>query len=98
MFTTLTKDEMINRLIADEYANWSYESAELIIDWIEELEEITGEPVEFDPVAIRCQWYIDSTDDFCDNYSVQPDEMLDYLADNTMHFHLDNGDILYEAF
>ena len=56
MYIELTKNEMISDLVADEYANWGYDEAELIVDWLEEYELAIDEPVSFDRVAIRCEF------------------------------------------
>jgi len=56
MFVTITKFEAVERLMADEYAGWSREGAEAIVEWIESVEEDTSDEIAFCPVAIRCEW------------------------------------------
>jgi len=98
MIKTLSTNEMINELLADEYASWTYEEAETIINWYEELEQDTGNPIEFDRVAIRCDWASTTPEVFCDDYGIHKDEMIATLENETYYFELSNGNILYQQF
>jgi len=53
---TLTTSEAAHILLADEYANWTYEGAMALARYIEDLSEDMGEDVEFCHVAIRCDF------------------------------------------
>jgi hypothetical protein len=41
----------------DENASWSWEGAQIMIRYLENLEEQTREEMEFDPVAIRSDYH-----------------------------------------
>jgi hypothetical protein len=56
MKTTLTTAQAAHLLIDDQNANWSYAGAFALVEHLEELEDSTGESMEFDRVAIRCDW------------------------------------------
>jgi hypothetical protein len=56
MKRTLRTEEMVSELVRDPYARWTHEGARAIIEYLEDLEEQTGEELEFDLVAIRSQW------------------------------------------
>jgi len=56
MITTLTTWEAADRLTSDEFANWSSEGAHAMIEYLEQLEDDLGERIEFDRVAIRCDY------------------------------------------
>jgi len=56
MIETLTTSEAADRLMSDQYAKWSYEGAHAMIEYLERLEDDLGEPIEFDRVAIRCEY------------------------------------------
>ena len=56
MKRTLRTEDMVDELVRDEYARWTREGARAIIEHLEDMEEQTGEEMEFDKVAIRCQW------------------------------------------
>jgi hypothetical protein len=57
MKRTLSTYEIAGLLMDDEYANWSRTGAYALAEYLEELEEDTGEEMEFDCVAIRCEWH-----------------------------------------
>ena len=56
MKKTLSTSEAADRLKADEFANWSYNGAHALIEYLEQLEKDMGEDIEFDRVAIRCDY------------------------------------------
>jgi hypothetical protein len=56
MKQTLTTSEATNILFADKNAGWTYAGARALTEYLEELEESTGEEIEFDFVAIRCDF------------------------------------------
>lgn len=53
---TLSTAEAIRLLMADENARWSFEAARALVEYYEEAEEANGAEIEFDRVAIRCEW------------------------------------------
>ena len=56
MKTTLSTSEAADILFNDKNANWSYSGARALAEYLEEYEESTGEEMEFDYVAIRCDF------------------------------------------
>ena len=69
MKTTLSTSEAADILFKDSNANWSYAGARALAEYLEEYEESTGEELEFDYVAIRCdfsEW--DSLQDWAGDY------------------------------
>jgi len=64
MIDTLNTTQAINRLLEDEYAGWSRGGATAIIEYLEQLEDDTGDSLELDVVAIRCDFseYTNATD------------------------------------
>jgi hypothetical protein len=56
MKKTMTTSDIAHELINDENANWSRAGAFALAEYLEELEESTGEEMEFDRVAIRCDF------------------------------------------
>jgi hypothetical protein len=56
MKTTLTTSQIVNALGADKNANWSYQGASALAEYLEEIEGDTGEELELDVVAIRCDY------------------------------------------
>jgi hypothetical protein len=56
MKITLSTTEFAHMLLDDKDANWSRAGAFALVEYLEELEEDTGEEIEFCPVAIRCDY------------------------------------------
>lgn len=65
----MTTYDIAHELIDDENANWSRAGAFALAEYLEELEESTGEEMEFDHVAIRCDFSeFKSLQDWADEY------------------------------
>jgi len=56
MKITLTTHAVANELHSDKNAAWSWAGACALANYLEELEESTGEEMELDVVAIRCDY------------------------------------------
>jgi hypothetical protein len=56
MIETLTTYQIANRLLKDSNACWTRPGALALAEYLQEMEESTGEQMEFDVVAIRCDW------------------------------------------
>lgn len=48
--------EGIKELLADEYANWTVDQAQALLEHYDLMSEDMGEDLELDTVAIRCEW------------------------------------------
>ena len=57
MKQTLTTNQATDLLAADDNAGWSYAGARALVEYLENLEDDTGEAIEFDRVAIRCDFH-----------------------------------------
>ena len=56
MIKTLCTSEAAEELFRDENAKWTRLGAYALVQYLEELEEDCGTPMEFDRVAIRCDY------------------------------------------
>ncbi len=56
MKITLNTSDIAGSLYADDNASWSWIGAKAMAEYLEELEEQTGEELELDVVAIRCDF------------------------------------------
>jgi hypothetical protein len=56
MKATLSTSQAADLLKADSNANWSRSGARALVEYLEELESDTGTEIEFDAVAIRCDF------------------------------------------
>lgn len=97
-------------LKADTSAGWSYTGAYALIEYLEQLEEDTGTEMEFDAVAIRCDYSeyesaLQAADDqgYEPNPNLGDDEQSDedkeadalaWLQDQTQVIEFDGGVII----
>lgn len=56
MKVTLSTYEIADRIASDKNSSFSYDGAYAIANYLEEYEESTGEEMELDLVAIRCDF------------------------------------------
>jgi hypothetical protein len=87
MKTTLTTSHAAEILANDENSSFSRLGAYALVEYLEELEDSTGEEMEFDPVAIRCDFSEhDSLTDWAEDYfsgdNWRDDVKCDYDADD----------------
>lgn len=69
MKKTLSTSEIVDFLMADDYANWSRAGAYALADYLEQLEEGSGIEIELDVVALRCDYSeYDSLQDWFTEY------------------------------
>ena len=101
MHTTLSTSEIAGALIKDEYANWSRNGALALAEYLEEYEEMAGKELEFDPVAIRCDFseYKSAIDAAWQHSNIgyrSEQTALDYLQDHTSVITYDGGVIIQD--
>jgi len=56
MKTTLNTHDITKALLDDKYAEWSYNGAKALAEYLEEYEEECGVELELDVVALRCDF------------------------------------------
>jgi hypothetical protein len=81
MKQSMTTYDIADALFSDENANWSRAGAFALAEYLEEYEESAGEQIEFDRVAIRCDFseYKDLTA-FADEYFADIHQAADALG------------------
>ena len=96
----LSTSQAVDILLKDEYANWSHNAALALIEYYEALEEDLCEPIDLDPVAIRCDWTeYSSIEDASKAYSsvLAPEPGLEYFTYRTNVIVFEGG-ILIQQF
>ena len=76
MIRTLTTTEAADLLLRDENAAWSYNGARALVEYLEDYEG-NSTPIEFDRVAIRCEFSeyksaLEAARAYGNDYSVSP--------------------------
>ena len=108
MRKTLSTSEATDLLVADDNAGWSYKGARALVEHLEQVEEDTGEAIEFDRVALRCDFSeYESAREAAEEYGWEPDEDADsddaeeaaaeWLADRTTVITF-NGGVIVQQF
>ena len=97
MIDTVTRHTFIDTFRKLRPENFSYEGLNALFDFYEELEDGTGEQIEFDPIAICCEWSeYENLQEIIDNYDCI--ESLDDLYDHTQVIETDNGRLIIQDF
>lgn len=107
MKTTLTTSQIADALKQDSNAAWSYAGARALAEYLEQLEEDTGEEMELDVVAIRCDFseyaslkdwaleYFGGDERAAKEFNCKPEELEDY-QDKIRDYIQDRGPLLIE--
>jgi len=77
----------------NRYNRFGYTALQILFDYLEELEQDTGEEIELDVISLCCDYSVDSVQDIAENYSIDLsdcedederfDTVMEYLRDNT---------------
>lgn len=85
MKMTLTTHDIARELQADSNANWSWAGALALAEYFEEYEESSGEEMEFDACAIRCDFaQYDNLTEWATDY------FTDGIADSSLDIEFDD--------
>ena len=100
MKQTLSTLEAADILFRDENAAWSYAGAYALVEYLEQYEQDTGEELEFDPIAIRCDFSeyesaIEAVRSYTDSIKTEK-EALEYLEDRTSVISFEGGIIIID--
>ncbi len=96
----MTTYECAKALTHDEYANWTRSGAFALVEYLEQIEEDCGTSIEFDPVALRCEFTeyesaIDAAAEYTSEFTTEADA-LEYLEDHTSVITYDGGVIIQD--
>ena len=108
MYQNVSTTQAIARLMEDQYAHWSWDGAKALIEYLEKLEDSLDKPIEFDTVAIRCDFLeYKSALEGAEHYEFIPDdsippededeieaEALKYLEERTTIIQFEGGVII----
>jgi len=83
----VSRHEWINRLTRDEYSDYTYEAAEALFDYYHDLSEAIEEHVNFDVIAIRCEWSEYTEDEMREQYNIAHPEDVEITMIDKGHAH-----------
>ncbi len=107
---TMWIDEMAIDLAGDEYNNFSYSGARALVEYLDDLSDDIWENIEFDKVAIRCDYSEYTKDELISDYwykiekSEYPDDddyfdaLLQELQDNTTVIEVDSDTFIIQSY
>ena len=96
--------------LAGRMDQFSYEGLEILFDYLDNLSEDIGEPIELDVIALCCEYYESSIEELIDNYNIDLSEVdeddldsiievvREYLEDNTSVCGEVSNGFVYAAF
>ena len=103
MIKELNTYECAKELIDDQYANWSRGGAIALIEYLEQVEQDCGISINFDPIALRCEYSeYESFQDFANAYwtedrnTVLDENIKQFIEDNTVLIEFDGGIIVQD--
>lgn len=105
MKKSMSSGEVADALLRDDNASWTYAGARALAEYMEELEEDTGEEIELDVVALRCdysehgslrEWAEDYFSDWKEDLSIdEADAEDDGLVDDEIRKYInDRGQLI----
>lgn len=106
MKTTVSNSDFVDAFRRyDRYDQFGYDALCSLFDYLENLEDETGEEMELDVIELCCDYSVDSVEDIASSYDIDiegmdddeaRDAVLEYLNDHTSVVDPDcNGQILY---
>ena len=107
MYQNISTDEAIKLLKEDDNADWSWSGAEALVEYLEDLEDSLDKSIEFDRVAIQCEYSeYSSALEAAEHYGFIPEDDEDeddvessaitYLEDRTTVIKFDGGVIIQQ--
>ncbi len=98
MIHTMTQYDFLREWPESRRDQFSEEALVALFEFYERLGEDCGQPVEFDPIAICCDWTEwDDIDEFREQYALEVDSWSD-VAGHTITIPLSGGAALVMAF
>lgn len=99
MKQTLSTERAVQLLLNDENANWTIQGAIALIEYLESIEDDIGETIEFDPIAIRCDYSeyqsaIEALSDYTSETVEDDDAALEHLQNETAVIQFNSGIII----
>lgn len=107
MHQNISTDEAIKLLKEDDNVDWSWSGAEALVEYLEDLEDSLNESIQFDRVAIRCEYSeYSSALEAAQDYGFIPEDDEDeddvessaiaYLEDKTTVIKFEGGVIIQQ--
>ena len=93
---------------AGRYDQFGYDALRVLFDYLEQMEDETGEQMELDVIGLCCEYSVDTVEDIAANYGIQLDDkdeenshlqdVMSYLEEHTQVCGTVAGGIVYQQF
>tara|TARA_X000001382_G_C3104701_1_gene157869 strand:+ start:414 stop:719 length:306 start_codon:yes stop_codon:yes gene_type:complete len=85
---------------SDQYKNnFSYEGRKALFNYLEQLEEDTGQTIEFDPIALCCEYSeYENIQEFWQDYSEEDYPTIEKIQDNTSVIEFGKNSFIIQQF
>ena len=79
--------------------NFDYDGQRALFDYLENMSEDIGEPIELDVIALCCEWQQLTLDEAREQYNIPEDEgVIEWLEDNTNVIRVSDGSVIISEF
>lgn len=93
MKITLSTSEIVQQLMDVNAMGKCYSLCYTMAEWLQEFEEDTGQEMELDPIAIRCEFSPYTLEELQEMYTIPDDsDPLEWLLDRTIVIETDIED------
>lgn len=92
----------------DRYDQFGYQALMVVFEYLEELEESSGQELELDVIAICCDYVTDNWEAIAENYSIdlsglddeeeKQEAVVEYLNNHTIVLGQTDCEIVYQVF
>jgi len=69
MYKELSTNQVADELMRVEAFGDSYAACLSMAEYLEQIEDCTGEPMQLDPIGIRCEFWVDTLNGFAADYT-----------------------------
>lgn len=107
MYIELSTNETADELYKVEAFGDSFAACLTMAEYLEEIEHCTGEPMQLDPIAIRCEFSLDTLNNHAESYSDalnndgitvtkhgfydDKDAVIEWFSDRTIFIHVEGN-------
>lgn len=98
MYTHITESEFVNKMQNIRPENFSVDGLRALFEYLEEMEDSIGEPLEFDPIAICCEYSeYENLAEFQGDHGEEY-ETIEDVQDETMVIEVDDERFIIQDF
>ena len=98
MKKTINKQKFVQDFMDIRPDNFTRRGLETMYDYFKKYEEDIGTEIEFDVIAICCEFHEDDYESLADGYGVDLENIKEYLYDNTVVIEITEDTCIIQVF